>query len=154
MGSRSKSSSSSATTNNNLEYTLSEADYSQGDGSRTSTTTAGTGNTVTVNTTDFGAIEGGLKLGADALAGAFKFGSDSLEGALSVVDTSAQRTTQAIAGLAAQQERSNADTIGKVLAIQEQRTTDGTKQIVKLLAGLGLTAAAAAVLVVYLKSRK
>lgn len=160
MGSKSKSSSKSSTTNNNTEYTVSQADYSTGDGTRATTTTSGNNNTVNVTTSDFGAIEGGLKLGADALREGFKFGSDSLAGALDFgktaldrADAAAERAVKTVSQLSQQQETSNRDTMQKVLAIQEQRVTDGSAQLQKLVIGLALTGAAVAVFVVYMNKK-
>lgn len=159
MGSRSRSSTtqSSVTNNETTEINTSLGDYSVGDGTRATTTTNGDGNVITINTSDFGAIEGGIGLGKDAL----KFADSALGGALDFgksaldkVDNSADRTTKAITGLASAQERSNADTIDKVLAITTARTTDGSAQLMRMLMGLGITAAAVFLLYTMMKNKK
>lgn len=137
-GSSSKSSTKSETT----EYNVSQADYSTGDGSRTDTTVAGTGNTVSVTATDFGAIEKGAEIAKDSIAGmqatvgqAFNFGGQALQFA----DQASARATAAVTSLAAQQERSNKDTVAQVLSIAETIKTGGESQTKKLaLYGAGL----------------
>lgn len=145
MGSKSKSSSATTTSNVNKETTISKADYSTGAGNKTDNNVTGNSNVTTIQTTDFGAIEGGLALSKDSLTGAFDFGKKALDS----VDSSTDRTMKAITGLSAAQERSNAETMTKVLAIQEQRTTDGSAQMTKLILGLGLTVAAVMAFMAY-----
>lgn len=147
-GSSSKSSAKSETT----EYNVSQADYSTGDGSRTDTTVAGTGNTVSVTATDFGAIEGGIDVAKTAIASS----SQALNSSLEFADRASDRTVGALSGIQAAQQKAQTEVLGNVLKLTETVKTDGAAQTTRLMTGVifAIIAGAVVVAVVVTKGKK
>jgi hypothetical protein len=135
----SKSSSATSSTTTNKETNLSQADYSTGDGSRTNANVTGDKNTVTIQTTDFGAVQGSFDVAKDSVGKALSFGTEALDfaqqqgqGAMDAVS----KAVIATQSLAASAEKNQSDTVDKLTNLVSDVKTEGQSTAMKMLAAV------------------
>lgn len=160
MGGKSTSSQASSS----AQTTLTQADYSTGDGDRINSNVIGNNNTVT----DYGAVKAGVEVAKDSIAAvtqgttaALDFGKDALDFAGlagqrsgDVVKSSLSQVT----ALAAASEAGNRDTVRTLSDLAMNLKSDGaaqqTKTVQTVVMGLAITAGVTVAVVAWSNSRK